>query len=123
MGLNDVDDSEAGIAGFLARNPDTCFVGHQYGRIVGAILTGSGGRRGYIYHTAVHPDFQGRGIGTQFVGHALAALGEIGITKAALVAFKRNQSGSAFREKQGFTVCGDLVYRNKALRELRRFDT
>lgn len=123
MGLNDVDDSEAGISRFLARNPDTCFAAHQYGRIVGAILTGSDGRRGYIYHTAVHPDFQGRGIGTQLVGHALAALGEIGITKAALVAFKRNQSGNAFWEKQGFTVRDDLVYRNKALRELRRFDT
>ena len=61
MGLNDVDDSEAGIARFLARNPDTCLAAHQYGRIVGAILTGSDGRRGYIYHTAVHPDFQGRG--------------------------------------------------------------
>lgn len=118
-----MDDSEAGIARFLARNPDTCFAAHQYGRIVGAILTGSDGCRGYIYHTAVHPDFQGRGIGTQLVGHALAALGEIGITKVALVAFKRNQSGNAFWEKQGFTVRDDLVYRNKALRELRRFDT
>ncbi len=90
---------------------------------MGAILTGSDGRRGYIYHTAVYPDFQGRGIGTQLVGHALAALGEIGITKVALVAFKRNQSGNAFWEKQGFTVRDDLVYRNKALRELKRFDT
>ena len=63
----------------------------------------------------MHPDFQGRGIGTQLVGHALAALGKIGITKAALVAFKRNQSGNAFWEKQGFTVRDDLVYRNEAL--------
>ena len=123
MGLNDVDDSEAGIAKFLARNPDTCFVAQNDGRIVGAILTGSDGRRGYIYHTAVHPDFQGMGIGTQLVSHALAALEKVGITRAALVAFKRNQSGNAFWEKQGFTVRDDLVYRNRALKELKRFDT
>lgn len=56
MGLNDVDDSESGIARFLARNPATCFVAEKDGRLVGVIRAGNDGRRGYIYHTAVHPD-------------------------------------------------------------------
>lgn len=54
MGLNNLDDSQYGIARFLRRNPDTCFVAEESGQIVGVILAGNDGRRGYIYHTAVH---------------------------------------------------------------------
>ena len=57
MGLNDLDDSRDGIRRFLERNPETCFVAEDEGKIVGVILAGSDGRRGYIYHTAVLPEF------------------------------------------------------------------
>lgn len=48
MGLNDVDDSESGIVRFLDRNPDTCFVAERDGRLVGVIMAGNDGRRGFI---------------------------------------------------------------------------
>ena len=123
MGLNDVDDSEEGIRRYLERNPDTCFVAEEEGRIVGAILTGHDGRRGYIYHTAVAPDCQRQGIGKRLVDAALAALRDAGITKVALVAFSRNEAGNAFWATLGFTAREDLVYRNRALAEITRIDT
>ena len=123
MGLNNVDDSEAGIARFLSRNPDTCFTAETDGKIVGAIMAGNDGRRGYIYHTAVHPDYRKQGIGTTLVDAALDALKQIGITKVALVVFRRNEDGNAFWEKQGFTERTDLTYRNKTLTEMERYDT
>ena len=123
MGLNDVDDSEEGIRRYLERNPDTCFAAEEDGRIVGAILTGHDGRRGYIYHTAVAPDCQRQGTGKKLVDAALEALRDAGITKVALVAFSRNEVGNAFWEKMGFTVREDLVYRNRALVEMTRIDT
>ena len=49
MGLNDVDDSESGIARFLVRNPDTCFVAERNGKLIGVIMAGNDGRRGFIY--------------------------------------------------------------------------
>ena len=49
MGLNNIDDAEEGIERFLKRNPDTCFVAEENGRIAGIILAGNDGRRGYIY--------------------------------------------------------------------------
>ena len=122
MGLNDVDDSQEGVARFLARNPDTCFVAENDG-IQGVILSGHDGRRGFIYHTAVHPDARGQGIGTALVQHALSALKACGINKVALVVFRCNEGGNAFWEKQGFTVRDDLTYRNLALRTLVRQDT
>ena len=123
MGLNDLDDSRDGIERFLLRNPSTCFVAEDCGSIVGIILAGNDGRRGYIYHTAVTPDCRGRGIGASLVGHALDSLKALGIHKVALVVFSRNDLGNAFWERMGFTVRDDLVYRNLALTDLRRIDT
>lgn len=123
MGLNDVDDSEAGIRRYLTRNPDTCFAAKEDGRLVGAILSGHDGRRGYIYHTAVSPAYQRQGIGAKLAETALTALLAEGIAKAALVAFSRNEAGNAFWAKMGFTAREDLVYRNKTLVEMTRIDT
>ena len=123
MGLNDVDDSEEGIARYLRRNPSTCFVAEEEGVLCGAILAGHDGRRGFIYHTAVHPDCRRRGIGSALVSAALSALKGEGISKVALVVFARNEAGNAFWERQGFLLREDLAYRNRALRELVRMDT
>ena len=123
MGLNNLDDSRDGIERFLKRNPDTCFVAEAEGQIVGVILAGSDGRRGYIYHTAVSPTRRREGIGRSMAETALEALRRLGINKAALVVFDRNGEGNAFWEEMGFTARQDLVYRNKALVEMIRIDT
>ncbi len=123
MGLNNLDDSRDGIERFLKRNPDTCFVAEAEGRIVGSILAGNDGRRGYIYHTAVSPAHRHEGIGRGLTEAVLKALQRLGINKAALVVFDRNEDGNAFWEEMGFSVRQDLVYRNKALNEMIRIDT
>lgn len=124
MGLNDLDDSREGIAKYLDRNPRTSFVATENGfDVIGAIMAGHDGRRGYIHHTCVRADRQGEGIGRALVEAALDALKAEGINKAALVAFHRNEKGNAFWEKMGFTTREDLTYRNKALTEMVRTDT
>ena len=123
MGLNDTDDSREGIRRFLDRNPDTCFGAFEADMLIGVILAGNDGRRGFIYHTAVSPKHRGKGVGTALVNAALEAIGRLGITKTALVVFGKNEVGNAFWEKQGFTVRNDLVYRNRALVEMVRIDT
>lgn len=115
IGLHPADDSREGIARFLDRNPKTCFVAEADGRLIGTIMAGNDGRRGYIYHTAVHPNYRGRGIGSALVQAAIQALERLGIGKAALVVLETNADGNAFWEKQGFTVRTDLTYRNKTL--------
>lgn len=123
MGLNDTDDSREGIRRFLDRNPDTCFGAFEADMLIGVILAGNDGRRGFIYHTAVSPKHREKGVGTTLVNAALEALGRLGITKTALVVFGKNEVGNAFWEKQGFIVRNDLVYRNRALVEMVRIDT
>lgn len=123
MGLNTVDDSQDGIRLFLERNPDTCFVAEDNSAIVGVIIAGNDGRRGYIYHTAVSPEYRHCGIASQLVEKVMKSLSELGISKAALVVFERNENGNAFWEKQGFTKREDLVYRNKSIVDFIRIDT
>lgn len=53
----------------------------------------------------------------------MKALEKQGINKVALVVFAKNETGNAFWEKQGFTVRDDLIYRNKALKDIQRIDT
>lgn len=116
VGLNDADDAKTGIARFLARNPASCFVAEEGERLIGTILAGHDGRRGHIYHLAVHPDFRRLGIGRELVQAALDALWAEGITKAMLVVFAANSGGNEFWEAQGFTTRNDLIYRNKSLK-------
>lgn len=116
IGLSEIDDSESGIARFLLRNPDTCFVARIDGKVVGAILAGNDGRRGYIYHLAVAEQCRGKGIAKELVCCAVQALEKLGIQKAALVVFSDNEEGNRFWEKVGFTVREDLIYRNKMIK-------
>lgn len=122
MGLNATDDSREGIAKYLSRNPNTCFVAEDNGNLTGVIMSGHDGRRGFIHHTTVKKDYRGQGIGKKLVDSAMTALEAEGIHKAALVTFEKNVSGNAFWEKAGFTVRDDLVYRNKNIHELKRID-
>ena len=125
MGLNNLDDSQEGIERFLQRNPDTCFVAEDEDnkKIIGVIMAGNDGRRGYIYHTAVDPRYRNQGIATLLVENVLSALKRQGINKVALVVFERNTGGNAFWERLGFTKRDDLIYRNKTITEMVRIDT
>lgn len=123
MGLNNLDDSREGIEKYLRRNPDTCFVALKNDIVIGVILCGHDGRRGYIHHTAVSTSERKQGIGNALLNAALEALEQEGINKVALVVFSKNEIGNAFWENRGFIVRNDLIYRNKNLKELTRIDT
>lgn len=123
MGLNNVDDSRAGIDKYLRRNPDTCFVAEEDGRVVGAVLSGHDGRRALIYHLAVREDHQRRGIGEKLLDETLRALRDEGILKVALVVLGNNGKGNTFWEKHGFSDRKDLIYRNRQIGEFNGFHT
>ena len=122
MGLTTTDDSREGIDKYLRRNPTTSFVALDGDAVVGVIMAGHDGRRGFIHHTAVLPTYRGQGIATRLVEHAMAALEAEGIHKTALVVFTRNDTGNGFWEAIGFTQREDLVYRNRNIHELQRVE-
>ncbi|MCL1951608.1 MAG: GNAT family N-acetyltransferase [Oscillospiraceae bacterium] len=112
IGLHDPEDSLAGMAYYLRRNPESCFVAEEGDRVIGAILCGNDGRRGYINHLAVAQEHQGRGLGRALVNACLAAMRSEGILKCSFVTFRDNESGNAFWDALGSARRDDCLYRN-----------
>jgi ribosomal protein S18 acetylase RimI-like enzyme len=115
IGLNSYDDSEERLAVFLARNPTTCFVWEEQGEVIGVILAGHDGRRGYIYHAAVRADQRARGIGTALLDTATDALKAQGIHKAGMLVMADNQAGNDYWQKRGWERRTDVYYRTRVL--------
>ena len=112
MGMRSLDDSFEGIEKFLKRNPTTNYIAIVENKIIGVILCGHDGRRGYIYHTSVNSDYRGKGIGKKLVNTVLEALKKEEINKVALVVFDSNDLGNKFWQALGFDKRDDLIYRN-----------
>ena len=102
MGLRSLDDSKEGIDAFLKRNPGICFVALSGSIVVGSILCGHDGRRGYIYHTVVRDEYRGQGIGSALIGAAIAALQREGISRVCLNVMEHNEAGKRFWINRGW---------------------
>ena len=107
VALRDADD-EAAIARFLERNPGLSFVAERDGRVVGCLMGGHDGRRGYLHHLAVDPVCRRQGVGMALVERCLAALARLGIHKAHVDVFRHNEAGSAFWAAIGWQRRDDI---------------
>ena len=117
FGIRSVDDSREGIERFLKWNPGLSVVAEEDGKIVGAILCGSDGRRGCLYDVCVHKDYRRRGIGKTMVVWCMEKLKELQINKVSLIAFTQNDVGNAFWKEIGWTKREDLNYYDFTLNE------
>ena len=117
FGIRSVDDSREGIERFLKWNPGLSVVAEVEGTIVGAILCGSDGRRGCLYHVCVHKDFRRQGIGKSMVVWCMEKLKGFQINKVSLIAFTQNDVGNAFWKEIGWTKREDLNYYDFTLNE------
>ena len=117
FGIRSVDDSKEGIERFLKWNPGLSVVVEKDGKIVGAILCGSDGRRGCLYHVCVHKDYRRQGIGKTMVVWCMEKLKALQINKVSLIAFTQNDIGNAFWKEIGWTKREDLNYYDFTLNE------
>lgn len=101
MSIRDADSRES-IASYLARNPGLSFVAQSGADIVGAVLVGTDGRRGYLQHLAVAPQCRGQNLGRQLVEQCTQALADIGIPKTHLFVLNDNLNAQQFYQKLGW---------------------
>lgn len=95
-------DDRKGIAEFLARNPGLSRVAIDGPAIVGVALCGHDGRRGHIYHLAVDPAYQGRGLGKRLLSECLDGLRSIRVQRVIILVADDNQRGSEFWKRYGW---------------------
>ena len=114
VGLNE-SDTRPQIEAYLARNPRMSFVAHCDGQLVGAVLCGHDGRRGYLHHLAVAREARKRGIGRALVQASLASLKEAAIVKCNIFLFADNHAGEVFWTHTGWRGRTDLRLLQKSL--------
>ena len=101
-------DSRENVQTYLDRNPGMSFVAMADGKVVGAILAGHDGRRGYMYHLAVHPDRRRQRIGRRLVARCLAVLADSGIQKCHVFIYTDNTDGVMFWKSLGWASRSDI---------------
>lgn len=110
VGLSAADEPRS-LATFLDRNPGLSAVGtaNDDGRLLGTVLAGDDGRRGFLYHLAVVPEVQRRGLARALVEHAASRLAARGIEKCNILVYSHNASGLAFWRHLGWGARPDLT--------------
>lgn len=101
---HDYHRPEASIRRMIATAPDLFFVGEIEDEVVGTVLAGWDGHRGWIYSMAVDPARQRHGIGTALLEHAVEELRRRDCPKVNLQVLATNAAVIAFYERHGFVV-------------------
>ncbi|MHC4211950.1 MAG: GNAT family N-acetyltransferase [Planctomycetota bacterium] len=108
IGLDNDCDTKNRIALYLQRNPGMSFCAWADGRIIAAVLCGHDGRRGYMQHLVVAPEYRGKGIGRTLVNKVMAKLRILGIRRCNIFVYTHNTDALRFWEYLGWTERTDL---------------
>lgn len=108
VSVRDADSREA-TARYLERNPGLSFVAEHDSAVIGCVMSGHDGRRGYLQHLVVYPTFRRRGIANMLVARCLTELANLGIFKSHIDVFKANELARAYWESQGWELRTDTL--------------
>ena len=114
VGLSESDTRPA-VASYLKRNRGMSFVVRDGKRLVGAVLCGHDGRRGYLHHLAVADSHRRKGIGTKLVTRCLAELKRLDIPRCNIFLYAGNADGERFWKTSGWKTRADLCVVQKDL--------
>jgi N-acetylglutamate synthase len=95
------DDRES-ITQFLARNPGLSRVAMDGSLVIGVALCAHDGRRGHVYHLAVDPTYQGRGLGRRLLDECLEGLRRAGLERVIIMVANDNPRGREFWKRYGW---------------------
>ncbi|CAH2907414.1 MAG: Acetyltransferase YpeA [uncultured Paraburkholderia sp.] len=105
------------IANKLAMQPELFFVAVLDERVVGSVMGGYDGHRGWLYSLAVDESLRRHGIGSRLVAHVEAALTALGCPKLNLQVLSAKSEVRAFYEALGYRTDA-VVSLGKRLGEL-----
>ena len=105
--LSDADSRE-NIAKYLEHNKGMSLVGIVDGKIIATVLAGHDGRRGFIHHMAVLPEFRRKKIGHALAQTAIQKIREQGIDKTHIFCYQNNETGQSFWRDFGFEKREDV---------------
>jgi ribosomal protein S18 acetylase RimI-like enzyme len=83
---------------------DLFFVALSGERIVGTVMAGYDGHRGWIYSLAVSPGERRKGVGSGLMAHAEEAMRGLGCGKVNLQILAENEAVAEFYRSLGFVI-------------------
>ena len=101
-------DERSQMERYLDRNPGMSQVAVVDGKIVGTVLAGHDGRRGFIHHMAVLPEYRRRRIGHRLAEKAIEMITNDGIDKTHIFCYRNNETGQNFWKNFGFKKRKDV---------------
>ena len=94
----------------VATREATILVGYIGDRLMGSVMAGHDGHRGWVYYLAVDPEYQGHGLGRELMEEAGLWLASRGAPKLELMVRDGNAQAAAFYEALGFERQEVTVY-------------
>jgi len=88
----------------LERDPDLFLVAEYKGSVIGAVLGTFDGRRGWVYHLGVEPQYQSKGVGTKLMAVLLQRYRAKGVNKVNLMVTAENLAVCEYYKKMGFIL-------------------
>jgi ribosomal protein S18 acetylase RimI-like enzyme len=107
VSFRDADSHESTLR-YLERNPGLSFVAEFGDRLGACVMSGHDGRRGYLQHLVVLPEYRRKGIATALVERCLSELECLGILKCHIEVFRTNALAAAYWESQGWELRTDI---------------
>ena len=96
------NDPTKDITRKLTVQPELFLLAEQEGRIIGSVMAGYEGHRGWINYLAVHPDYRRAGLGRQLMAAAEKRLLSLGCPKINLQVRTSNAAAIGFYQSIGF---------------------
>lgn len=103
-------DSLPEIEKKLQRDADLFLVAELNGKLVGTVIGGFDGRRGFIYHLAVHAAHRSHGIGGQLMEEVESRLRARGCRRCYLMVTPDNIDAMRYYEKRGWSLMDVRAY-------------
>ncbi len=103
-------DPHANIRRKLAMQPELFWVAERGARLIGTVMAGYDGHRGWIYALGVHPDHRREGVGRALLRRAELALEKLGCPKINLQVLSSKSGVRKFYEALGYSEDAVVSY-------------
>lgn len=109
LNLSDYQKEKEEFTMMIKLNPHSCLMGVENNKIIGSVLAIFNGRRGWIHHLSIDPEFQKLGLGTKLVKEAEKRLAKLGTKKVLLWVDHSNLRVIPFYEKHNYEIISDAL--------------
>lgn len=102
-------DNKNDILKFHQNNPDLFLVAELNAKVIGTVMATYSGNFALVYHLAVKPEFQKRGIGRKILDKILKKLKGKGARFAFVINHSKHKDALPFYYKMGFRSVGKFT--------------